>query len=490
MSLRKKTIRGVVWVLGQQWGGQLVNLIMLAVLSRLVGAAEFGLITLAVSIIEFTKAFVDQGFSSAVIQFEDLEDAHLDTAFWVNMMISVVISGVGIVFSDSIAALFKTPELGPIFKIMALQIVAFGFVTTQIAILNREMRFEVLAVRTMVTTVIGGIVGIVMAKMGFGVWALVARSMVSSVSNIVVIWTATNWRPKFAFSIPHLKQMVSFGINLVGSNFVERLRRNIDNFLIGYFFNAEMLGYYAMGFKLVDAITKLMIRVLRSISFPMFSRLQKNRQRLAKVYMEASQTTSLMFVPVFLAMILLAEPLIVTIFGAKWLPSVPIMQVLSLFGMVTTLVIYNTTLLVSTGHPNWSFRLNLLTFILSVAGILIGIRYDILGVAVGKTVVSVLVSPITILLVLHVLEIKFTAYLKQMQSVFGASVVMLIVMVLVLWQVPFQNDILKIIVVSLAGGGCYLGYVYVFQKELVARVYGVALEALPDKWRQKLNHGT
>jgi PST family polysaccharide transporter len=471
----------VFWVFAQQWGRQLINLVMLGILSRLVGAVEFGLIALVVALLEFSKPLLDQGFSAAIIQFKDLTKEHLDTAFWVNMTLATIATAISFFLAGPLAEFYDTPQLKPVMQVMSFEIISYGLVSTQAALLNREMRFEVLAYRSFITTTSSGIIGIVLAVRGFGVWSLVARSMFSAVLNVIVLWTAAKWRPGLSFSIQHLRELFSFGVKLLGAELIGKVRRYADNFLIGYFFDPVALGYYSIGFKLVDTIQQVILGVFKTVSLPVFSEVQSERERLAKGYFEATKITSLVFYSGFVMVILQAEPLINIVFGPDWDASVPIMQWLAVYGMASTLIVYNQSLLVSVGRAGWAFWLSFSGALLALIGIVVGARFSIVGVAAGKSLAGLLLLPVSIGLILRILDRKFSEYASMLRPILVGTGVMAVVVGSVIRLVVGSSDLVVLAAGSVAGGVTYLAVIYFWDREALLKTYQLVVLALPRR---------
>ena len=195
MNLRQKAAKGVAWSAIENLGTQAIYFVVFLVLARLLQPEEFGLVSLAGVFISFMMVFADQGLSDAIVQRQDLEPEHLDTAFWINLGICALLAIFTFAAAGSVSSFFHQPQLKPIIAWLSLSFLFNGFSSVQQSLLRRQLAFRALAVRSLVATFASGIVGVVMALMGFGVWSLVAQQLINRVLAILGLWWASDWRP-------------------------------------------------------------------------------------------------------------------------------------------------------------------------------------------------------------------------------------------------------------------------------------------------------
>lgn len=234
-NLKQKAVRGVFWSLVEKLGSQGTQFITFLVLARLLAPESFGLISLANIFVHFIQALVDSGFSDAIIQRKRLEEDHLNTAFWTNLGVGTVLSLTGVFTAGAIAAFFKQPGLTPIVAWLSLNVLINSFASTQQAIFRRQLNFRGLAQRKVFGLVAGGIVGVTMAFLGYGVWSLVCQTLVGNTLGTLLLWRISDWRPQLKFSAKHLQDLASYGVNVIGIGILVFVTRRVDDFLIGYF---------------------------------------------------------------------------------------------------------------------------------------------------------------------------------------------------------------------------------------------------------------
>lgn len=486
MSLRQQAVQGVLWSVVQKWGREAISFVILVALSRLLSPQAFGLVALAFVFTDVVNIFLDQGFSAAIVQREDLEDGHLDTAFWISVLSGILLTAGAIAASGLIGALFNEPRLAPVVRWLSIGFILNAFSSTQMAILQRALAFKSLAVRSMAAKVVGGTVGVSLAFAGFGVWSLVAQKLAGGLAAIVVLWRASDWRPGFKVSKRHYKDLFTFGVSIVGNNLLKTCVRRSDDFLIGYFLGPTLLGFYTVGYRLLLVVIRLVTGIINAVAFPTFSRLQHNPERMRRAFYKVTQYTSLLAFPVFIGLAVLAPDVVPALFGAKWAPSVPVLQVLAFIGILESVMAFNGSVMRASGKPSWQLGIMLLTSIGSVIGFLIAVRWGIVAVASAFVIVGYLIAPISYLAVRKLIHIDFRTYAGQFVAPLAASLTMVAVVVTVqkvLEPYGLNRYLLLSIYVTL-GGLIYLAVIGLTARTLWRQVLELIKLAFP-RWGYK-----
>jgi O-antigen/teichoic acid export membrane protein len=472
MSLRQEAAKGIIWSVIQKWGRTAVWSLSFIVLSRLLAPEAFGLVALASAFTAFIEIFLDQGFSAAIVQRTDLEHEHLDTAFWLSVLIGVVLTIGTIAASGLVATLFEEPELAPILSWLSLSFIFSALCSTQMAILQRELAFKSLAARSLAATTIGGIVGVSMALAGFGVWSLVGQNLARAMTAAIVLWRVSDWRPGFKVSTKHYKDLFNFGISIAGSNILRVFSQRSDDFLIGYFLGPTLLGYYTIGYQLLLVIIRLVTGIINSVAFPTFSRLQHKPERIRDAFYKVTQYTSLLAFPVFIGMAALAPELVPVLFGEKWGPSIPVMQVLAMIGILHSVLAFNGSVLRAAGKPSWEFGIMLLTSVCSVIGFMLAVRSGIVAVSASFVIAGYALAPVSFIAVRKLIHIDFGTYLAQFVAPLSASLVMVAVILGLEYLLKDQslNSYLQLAINISAGGLTYLLMIVLTARSLSRQV--------------------
>ena len=235
--------RALKWAFVMIWGRRGISLLFTFVLAAILGPQAFGIVTLALVYIAVVELFVEQGMVTAIVQRRELDDAHLDSAFWVNLAWSTVFAGVSIALAGFWARANGVPELEPIIDVLSITIVLWALSLVQRAQLQREMQFKKLAVRSNVASLIGGVVGVSLALGGAGVWALVAQQLTYAAVSTLAFAALGRWRPRLRFSLHHARELFGFSIDVLFANLAGFLSRRGDILFMGLFFSPVVVGH-------------------------------------------------------------------------------------------------------------------------------------------------------------------------------------------------------------------------------------------------------
>ncbi|MFN5513697.1 MAG: MOP flippase family protein [Cyanobacteriota bacterium] len=476
MSLKQLAIKGTIWSSISQWANKFLSLATFTILARLLDPDSFGLIALAGTFLAFLGLFLDQGFSTAIVQRKNLEPEHLDTAFWTNIAISVTITTFCITGAGFAANFFSEPSLTPVIRWLSLSFVIASFNSVQSALFSRKLNFKLPAICSLISSFSGAIVGITMAFMGFGVWSLVTQQLSGGIVSAFVLWTASDWRPRFRFSRKHLNDLFAFGLNIVGINILAFFVTKGDNLLIGYFLGATALGYYDLAYRLLLVVTSLFVGIITSTAMPIFSSIQDDLPRLRKVLYEFVELTNTLAFPIFLGMSVLAPELVIVIFGEQWKASIPVMQILSIAGLSYGGFYFNAPLIMAMGKPDWKLKLDVYRAFVYCFSFLIGVNWGIIGVSLGFVLSAYLGSSwVTVLLIQRLVKIKISTYLNKFSSSLINSLIMGVVIVTARYLL-FNNispDIVSLMVLSSLGASTYTISLYILSNNSFVKILQV-----------------
>lgn len=427
MNLKQKAAKGVAWSAIDNFGTQAIYFVVFLVLARLLRPEVFGLVSLAGIFISFMMVFADQGLSDAIIQRQELEPEHLDTAFWTNLSISALLATLTFAAAASVSSFFKQPQLTPIISWLSLSFLLSGFSSVQQSLLRRQLAFKALAVRSLLASFVGGVVGVVMAYLGFGVWSLVGQQLVSRLVTVLALWWISDWRPGLRVSKKHFQDLFSFGINILGGSVLVFFSVRSDDFLIGYFLGPVALGYYTVAYRLLVAMTQILSTTIRKVALPMFSKLQKEPEQLQRSLFKATQLVSFITFPAFLGVATLAPEVIRTMFGEQWIASAPVMRFLALSGIPQSVFTISGIVIVAMGKPGWSLGIMFLNTMVNVIGFMVAVQWGIVAVAASFAIRAYLLSPIQIAAIYKLLHFKINTYLYQFAAPLASSLLMAIV---------------------------------------------------------------
>ncbi len=484
-SLRHLAAKGVAWSAAQTLGSRALSVATFVVLAHLLDPHSFGLVAFASVAIAFLTIFVHQGFGQALVQAPQLEKRHLDTAFWIAIGFGCFLAFVVVGLSWPLARLFHLPEVAPVLRVLALAFVLSGLASTQTAILQRRMAFRSLAIRLTAGNLVGATVGITAALLGAGVWSLVAQTLSSAAVGVVVVWTASRWRPGLSVTRDTYAELFRFSRSVLGQNVAGFFLRRTDDFFIGAVLGPVLLGIYTVAFRLLIVMMDVSINTVQTVALPTFSRLQHDRDRLRKAYFAATRVSAVVALPTFCFIIAAAPEIIHVFFGPRWDLSIPVMRVLSLIGVANTLTNFNGTVLTSVGRPDLALRFLVIASVTNVIGVAIAVHWGILAVATALVLRNVLVgSPLSIHYVKITLGFGYREYFSSYRSpVLGALLVLSAGLLTHVALLDVMGNAGRLVVMLLATAAVYTMAIRVLDQQLMREMMSYVQATLSRKKR-------
>jgi len=459
--LRVRTVRGLFWSAVQRTGGQAIGLAAFIVLSRLLPPSAFGVLALANVYLLVVLLFVEQGVSQAIIQRHSLSPEHLDAAFSVTLALAALLTVLTVALAGPLARVFNEPSLEPVLRWLSVTLLLSGLRATQTSILQRQLRFRELAIRTTVAESVGGVVGIAMALAGMGVWSLVGQAVARGLAGVVVLWRVSDWRPHLRFGLRPVREISRFGLPVLGDRLVWLVQGKADDLVIGLALGATALGYYSIGYRMLTYVTMLLAGTVQVVALPVLARLQKDVGRFRHAFLTMVHYMALGAFPVFIGIAFVSPDVVPVLFGPQWLPSVPVMQVLAVAGAVKLLPIATATAMVALGRPGVQLRLNLVTTALAVLGYVAVVGRGIVAVAAVHLAVGLLVIPLHAGLLDSVLNIRPAAYLRAMRSAtLGVILMSAVLLPLTAVRLAPPPSLLWLALLIILGTATYVGATY------------------------------
>jgi O-antigen/teichoic acid export membrane protein len=379
MSLKIKTISGILWSLGQQFIIKIIGFLIMIVLARILAPAEFGLIAMLSLFIAIGNSLMDSGLGSSLIRTNDADNRDYSTVFYFNLGGSILIYFLLYLVAPLISGFYHQPELIKVIRVYAVIIIINAFYSVQSTLLVKDMNFRLQTNIQVPAAIGGGILGIIMAKMGYGVWSLVWMSLFNSFLSTVMHWTFSKWRPDFIIDKARFKQHFNFGYKMALSGLIETIHQNLYTLIIGRLYSVTQLGLYSRADQVSQLPISNISAAISKVTFPMFSEIAQDNARLKMVYKKMMQQVIFWNAPILIYLCIVAEPLFIFLLTDKWLPAVPYFQILCLAGIIYPLHSYNLNILKVKGRSDLILKLEIIKKTMSVIGIISVIPFGIYG---------------------------------------------------------------------------------------------------------------
>jgi O-antigen/teichoic acid export membrane protein len=449
-------MRGAFWASAENWSRHLISLVIFMVLTRILAPAEIGLYAIVTIVITLMQIFLDTGIGEAVVQRRDLEPDHLNAGFWANMILSCVLAVGAIVLAGPIADLFDEPALRNLIPVASLIIVLGSLSTIQQALLRRSLDFRALAIRTVLSILISGTVGLTMALAGYGVWSLAGHQITEKAVGALVLWWRSEWRPRWSLSWPHALQLLPYSANMIGSQALVFVQHQFDRFFIGLFLGPVALGVYSLSVKILDSFAGILFNGTAAASFTTFARLQGQPDKLRDALFLISRFSSLVGFPCFVGLAVTAPDLIHTVFGSKWEGSADILRVLALTGIPWLFASSAGIVTRSAGRANWYLAMTALSVGLKVVLLLLFTHQGLYTLTVAFTIGDYAMMPAFVYVTKAVVPMRTVDYLRCYLDAIAGSVIMAAAVIAVQANLPADiASYLRFIVAAIAGAIVY-----------------------------------
>lgn len=387
-NLKSKTVSGMMWSAVGKVGTLTINFISNLVLARLLMPEDFGCIAMLSIFLAVSNIFIHGGLGAALIQKKEADDADYSTVFYWNLTFSAVFYAILYLIAPWVADYYGLGLLKPLLRVQSVVLVIQSLAIVQYTKLQKQMNFRALAIRNIAAAAAGTAVSIPLAFAGFGAWSLVASAITAAVVNVILLWLLSPWRPRLVFSFSSLKELFSFGGLMLLSSLTETLYTNLQQLIIGKRFSADTLGQFSQAKKLEEIPVAGLASIVNDVTFPAFSKLQDDKERLLAGVRKSTAALAFLNFPMMVLLAVIAEPLILLLYGGKWLPSVPYFRILCLAGLIYSINTLNTNVIKSLGEGKIYFLLQITKRVIGIAMIFAGIRLGIYGLLFAVAGVS------------------------------------------------------------------------------------------------------
>ena len=407
-----------------------LGFIFTVVLARLLLPEDFGTLALLGLFLAIANVFVNAGFTAALIRMQDASILDESTVFWFNLCASLL-AALGLCLAAPWIAEFLALEvLYPLTMLMAVNVVIGSLGAIQSTLFTKGLDFRTPMRVGAIATITSGVVGVSLAFSGYGVWSLAWQAVTSTVVSTSLLWYFSSWRPVAGFSRDSFRRMFSFGGWVFASNMLEAIYQRGYTVLVGKMYGIYDLGIYKQADNMQLFPASILTRILSQVSFPVFSSASHDKTRLKRWVRLSVRSAMLVCAPTMVGLGILAEPIIGMVFGSKWLPAAPVLQVLCFIGLFWPLHVINLNVLQAQGHSRLNFRLSIAKKTTGIALLLIGSLFGVMGVAWSRVIQSVIALVINGLYSKKLLDYSMWEQIKDCLSSLVLSVVMAGVVVL------------------------------------------------------------
>ena len=344
-----------------------VQFVVMVILARLLAPGDFGLIAMLLVFTSIGTLLVDSGFASALIQRQQTTADDETTVFIFTMVVGMATAAMLLLSAPAIATFFNQPELVDLTRAMAVVLPLGAFAAVPDALLTMKLDFKARARAEVVASLCSGVVAVVLALRGLGVWSLAWQGIVSIAVRGILLWVYSGWRPRGRYRGESFRSLFGFGGYMLLSGLLSTVAMRLQSLMIGKLYDSSALGYYTLAQNTQSAPSTFMGQVLNRVGLPVFSTIAHDREKLVAALRSSLRMAMFLFVPCMVGIAVVARPLIAVLYGTRWATAAPILSVLALGATLWPVHVLNLAAISAQGRSDLFFRLEVIKQIASIA---------------------------------------------------------------------------------------------------------------------------
>ena len=455
-GLETKVASGIAWSFLEKILTMVIQMVVSIIVARELMPEDFGVMAIMTFFTSVALAIVDSGFSQALIRKESPSDSDYRTVLYFNLAMSVVLYGVLVAVAYPVAMLYDAPIIWTIAPVLFLVLPINALCVVQTVMFTREFRFALLSKVVFVASLVSGVVAVVMAVMGWGIWALVAQRLLMMGIKALAFWSIRRWRSDAPLSLASLRAMAPFSLRLLATDLIASVYNNVAQLFIGKIHNTSMLGYYSQAQKLKDLPVISTVQAVQGVTFPALSQIKDDDTKFSAGYLRISEMLAFVVFPLMLGMVAVAEDMFLLLLGDKWMPTVPYFEILALSGLFYPLGVVSYNVLKSRSDGAVIVRLEIVKRIIQTLILAVTIPMGVTAVAWGVTAMAAVEWLLNTATSMRYLSCDFGALLRRIMPSMALAIAMYVVVILIVPHFAMLHTALRLTLSVVVAATFYL----------------------------------
>ena len=382
--------KGMLWIAFQKFGTMTLSFFANILLARLLMPSDFGTLGILMSFVAFSEIFIDGGLISSLIQKGEPSQEEYSSVFIFNAFISLIFYIVLFINTQEISDFFEDDALIDTIPVIGIILLINSLSVIQLVKLQISLEFKKISLYNIIANLIGLLFGIVLALIGYGVWSLVYKTIVTQVVIMLLLWKNSNWFPSFHFSLKNIISLYKFGGYIFVSSLVEYVYSYLQPILIGKNFSMNELGYYTQARKIEEIPTNSLVSIVNTVTFPVYSKLSNDYSSLIENAQKTLTYLSFISIPIMFFLIVTSKYVILFLLGEKWIEAYPLLQILCISGIFRIPSGSNMNIIKSLGKSKTFMFVQIFKRFLGILSILISFYWGLLGLMWGFSIAGFL----------------------------------------------------------------------------------------------------
>lgn len=379
-----------IWKFAERSGSQVISFVVTIILARLLMPSDYGTVALVMVFLTILQVFADSGFGVALIQKKNADDIDFSSVFYVNIAVGTLLYVIMWLAAPMIASFYGMPDLVALVRVMSLVLLINSLRNVQQAYVSKHMIFKRFFYATLGGSIISAVVGISMAYLGFGVWALVAQQLTNSAIGTAILWFTVDWRPKLVCSLDRLKGLFSFGWKMLSSALLDTGYQQLWQLIIGKLYSPSDLAFFNQGQKFPNLIVTNINASIDSILLPTMASEQDHRERVRDMTRRAIKTSIFIMAPMMMVLAFSSTNVVTLVLTEKWLPCVPFLCIFCINYMFWPVHTANLNAINALGRSDIFLKLEIIKKVVGISVLLFTMQYSVMAMAYGMLLTGVL----------------------------------------------------------------------------------------------------
>jgi len=476
LSILKQAFKGGIWLFSFRTLQQIISWTTTIIIARILLPEDYGLMEIATVFVGYVALFSELGLGSAIIQRKQITNDELSSTFWFTVFLGLFLAFICFMLSYPTVMIFNEPRILRITQFAATIYLLGGILIVPINILNRELKFKQIGFINFIAGTISCVAMILMALRGYGVWTLIGGHFIRELAKVILVFLILSWKPKFHFNLKEVKPYLKFGLNVAGARSFRYIYTKSDRFFAGRILGAHILGYYSLALRLSRIPTDRIVSLIQQVSFPVFSKYQNDAVKFKNCYLKILKFISVIVFPIFIGSAFLADKIVLTLLGNKWLPMIFPFRILCLAQLVVSITTLNNLANNAQGRPHWSLYFNIMNTVFLPVSFYLACKHSINALAIPWITIFPSVCIAWTWITLKKIGISFFEYFKNLFHPFAASIFMLLSLIVVKGiyeNISYISKMPNVLLLCLVLTGAFFYFIYfiIFEKDNLMAVW-------------------
>ena len=470
-NLKQKVSKGLLWNTIHNLSMKGIQFLLMLFMARLLSPDDYGTVGLLAIFIQLSNTFAESGFSLALVRKQDRTQVDLSTAFYFNIVVGIICYFIVFCIAPWVADFYNKPILTSLLRVLALTIPISALSTVLVAMMNYNMQFKKQAMISITHTLVSGVLGLAMAFMGYGVWALVGQSLIATCLGTVLCWLLNRWHPSWIYSWKSFREMFGFSSKLLLTRIIDTIYGNVYSIVIGKVFSPATLGHYSRAQNWATMPSTNVVSILNNVSFASLSKIQDDIEQLSRVYRKMVKTSAFIIFPLMLGLSVVSRPLIYFTIGEKWQLCAQILQIICFMFVFTPIQSLSINLIQAKGRSDLSLKISVIGKVLSVIVLVVSLPLCIIPMCWFSVLSSIIILSIDFFYVGKLLHISV---FEQIKDLFPSACLSAIMYIAVFFTIRlFTTDWIQLLAGIFVGMALYTGLAYAFKMKSLYDTIGV-----------------